>query len=41
MREELGLDGVVAEFNAGGMIPHDVVVRNIRLLTEKVMPAFK
>ncbi len=41
LREELGLDGVVAELNAGGMIPHDVVVRNIRLLTEKVMPAFR
>ncbi len=41
LREELGRDGVVAEFNAGGLIPQDVVVRNIRLLTEKVMPAFK
>ena len=41
LREELGLDGVVAEFNAGGLIPQDVVVRNIHLLTEKVMPAFK
>ena len=41
LREELGLDGVVAEFNAGGLIPQDVVVRNIRLLTEKVIPAFK
>ena len=41
LREELGLDGVVAELNAGGMIPHDVVMRNIRLLTEKVMPAFR
>ena len=40
LREELGLDGVVAELNAGGMIPHDVVLRNIRLLTEKVMPSF-
>ncbi len=41
LREQLGLDGVVAELNAGGMIPHDTVVRNIRLLCEKVMPAFK
>lgn len=41
LREELGLDGVVAELNAGGMIPHDVVLRNIRLLTEKIMPSFK
>lgn len=38
---KIGRDGVVAELNAGGMIPHDAVVRNIRLLTEKVMPAFR
>jgi alkanesulfonate monooxygenase SsuD/methylene tetrahydromethanopterin reductase-like flavin-dependent oxidoreductase (luciferase family) len=41
LREVLGLDGVVAEFNAGGMIPHDTVLRNVRLLCEKVMPAFR
>ena len=41
LREELGLDGVVAELNAGGLIPHDIVLRNIKMLTEKVMPAFK
>ena len=41
LQEELGLDGVVAELNAGGLIPHETVLRNIRLLTEKVVPAFK
>ena len=41
LQEELGLDGIVAELNAGGMIPHETVVRNIKLLAEKVMPAFK
>ncbi len=41
LRETLGLDGVVAEFNAGGLISHDTVARNIRLLCEKVLPAFK
>ena len=41
LRAELGLDGVVAELNAGGLIPHDIILRNIRLLTEKVLPAFK
>ncbi len=41
LREELGLDGVVAELNAGGLIPHDVILRNMRVLCEKVMPAFK
>ena len=41
LREVLGLDGIVAELNAGGMIPHDIVTRNIRLLCENVIPAFK
>ena len=41
LKEELGLDGVVAELNAGGLIPHDVVVRNLRLMCEKVMPEFQ
>ena len=39
LKEDLGLDGVVGEFNAGGAIPHEIVLRNIRLLCEKVMPA--
>jgi hypothetical protein len=34
------LDGVVAELNAGGLIPHDTVLRNLKLLTENVMPSF-
>ena len=41
LREELGLNGVVAELNAGGLIPEDRVTRSLRILTEKVMPAFK
>ncbi len=39
LKDDLGLDGVVGEFNAGGTIPHEIVLRNIRLLCEKVMPA--
>ena len=41
MKEELGLDGVVAELNAGGLIPEDRVARSLRVLTEQVMPAFR
>ena len=41
MKEELGLDGVVAELNAGGLISEDRVARSLRVLTEQVMPAFR
>ena len=41
LKEELGLDGVVAELNAGGLIPEERVLRSLRIVTEKVMLAFK
>ena len=41
LKEELGLDGVVAELNAGGLIPEDAVTRSLRIMTQQVMPAFK
>jgi hypothetical protein len=41
LQEELGLDGVVAELDAGGLIPAERVQRSLRLLTHEVMPAFK
>lgn len=41
LREDLGLQGIVAELNAGGMIPYEGVKRSLRLLTREVMPAFK
>ena len=41
LKEELGLDGVVAELNAGGLIPEERVLRSLRIMTEKVMPVFK
>ena len=41
LKEELGLNGVVAELNAGGLIPEERVTRSLRILTEQVMPAFK
>ena len=41
LKEELGLDGIVAELNAGGLIPEEGVTRSVRIITEQVMPAFK
>jgi alkanesulfonate monooxygenase SsuD/methylene tetrahydromethanopterin reductase-like flavin-dependent oxidoreductase (luciferase family) len=40
VEEELGLDGILAELNCGGRIPHDGVLRALRLLCEEVKPRF-
>lgn len=41
LKEILGLNGVVAELNAGGLIPAEHTLRSLRVLTHEVMPAFK
>ena len=41
LREELTLDGVVAELDAGGLIPAERVKKSLEILTHEVMPAFK
>ena len=41
LKEELGLDGIVAELNAGGLIPEERVLRSLRIITEKIMPVFR
>ena len=41
LREELGIDGIVAEPNPGGLIPEELETRSMRLLLEEVMPAFR
>ena len=41
LREELGLDGIVAELNPGGLIPAELETRSLQILTHEVMPAFK
>jgi alkanesulfonate monooxygenase SsuD/methylene tetrahydromethanopterin reductase-like flavin-dependent oxidoreductase (luciferase family) len=41
LKEELGLDGILAELNSGALIPHEQVIRSLRLLCEEVMPRFK
>ena len=40
-KELLGITGITAELNPGGFLPQEQVHRSLRLLTEKVMPAFK
>jgi alkanesulfonate monooxygenase SsuD/methylene tetrahydromethanopterin reductase-like flavin-dependent oxidoreductase (luciferase family) len=41
LRDELTLDGVVVELNAGGMLPPERATRTLRILTEEVIPAFR
>ena len=41
LREELGLDGIIAELNPGGLIPLELERRSLQLLTHEVMRAFK
>jgi alkanesulfonate monooxygenase SsuD/methylene tetrahydromethanopterin reductase-like flavin-dependent oxidoreductase (luciferase family) len=38
--DELGLDGILAELNSGGITPREGVLRSLQLLCEEVMPAF-
>ena len=40
-KEMLGLTGFTAELNPGGLLPPEAVHRSLKLLTDKVMPAFK
>jgi hypothetical protein len=36
--DDLGLDGILAELNSGGLTPRAGVMRALRLLCEKVKP---
>jgi alkanesulfonate monooxygenase SsuD/methylene tetrahydromethanopterin reductase-like flavin-dependent oxidoreductase (luciferase family) len=40
LEDELGIDGILAELNCGGLIPHAQVMTALRLLCEDVMPRF-
>jgi alkanesulfonate monooxygenase SsuD/methylene tetrahydromethanopterin reductase-like flavin-dependent oxidoreductase (luciferase family) len=40
LREELGLDGILAELNCGTRIPNPRIMTSLRLLCEQVMPRF-
>jgi hypothetical protein len=39
LREELGLDGIVAELNPGGLIAPELETRSLELLARDVIPA--
>jgi len=41
LQDEIGFDGILAELNCGGLIPHDRVMNAIRLLCQEVMPRFR
>ena len=41
LRDALGLDGILAETNCGGLIPHGQVLRSLELLCKQVMPRFR
>lgn len=41
LRDGLGLNGIVAELNPGGLIPMEQVMRSLRILAHEVMPALK
>lgn len=40
LREELGIDGILAELNFGSRIPAPLMMHSLRLLCEKVKPKF-
>ncbi|MCC6177980.1 MAG: LLM class flavin-dependent oxidoreductase [Chloroflexi bacterium] len=40
LHEELGIDGFLAELNCGRQIPHQHVLRSLKLLCTEVMPNF-
>jgi alkanesulfonate monooxygenase SsuD/methylene tetrahydromethanopterin reductase-like flavin-dependent oxidoreductase (luciferase family) len=41
LKEELGLTGIAAELNPGGLLPFGRELRSLEILTQQVMPAFK
>ena len=41
LQEQLGVSGIAAEINPGGLLSTDQEMRTLRILTHEVMPAFK
>ncbi len=41
LRAELGLDGILAEMNSGGRIPHARVMELVRLLCQEAIPRYR
>ena len=40
LQAEIGLSGILAELNCGGLIPHQKALRAMELLCKEVMPRF-
>jgi hypothetical protein len=40
LQQEIGLSGILAELNCGGLIPHQKVLTAMQLLCEEVKPRF-
>ncbi|HZA25958.1 MAG TPA: hypothetical protein VFA32_25770, partial [Dehalococcoidia bacterium] len=40
-KERMGMSGFLLDMNFGGQIPQELVLNSMRLLAEKVIPAFK
>jgi alkanesulfonate monooxygenase SsuD/methylene tetrahydromethanopterin reductase-like flavin-dependent oxidoreductase (luciferase family) len=38
---KLGLNGILAELNCGGLLPNDKVMRSLQLMCEEVAPRFR
>jgi alkanesulfonate monooxygenase SsuD/methylene tetrahydromethanopterin reductase-like flavin-dependent oxidoreductase (luciferase family) len=41
LQARIGFDGILAELNCGGLIPHDRVLNALRLLCQDVKPRFQ
>ena len=41
LKDELGVNGIAAELNPGGLLSTEQEMRTLRILTHEVMPAFK
>jgi len=41
IKEELGITGIAAELNPGGLLPAAREMRSLEILTKQVLPAFK
>ena len=41
LKEELGLNGIAAELNPGGLLSTDQELRSLKIMTQEVLPAFK
>ena len=41
LRDQLGIDGILAELNFGAILPPDRMMRSLRLLCEEIGPGLR